>query len=165
MGVVRGKDFKLYRDTEANDPTGYWSSPAWSLINNIRDLKRNNAKTMADVSIRLTNVKQYTGTMIDYSLDFQMVYDNTDADIIALESAYWAVTGEQRQIPFVVLDGPIGTVGSRGVRFVAEVSKFETSEALEDAGMQDVSLTPSFDPEDPPTRVVVNAPGVLTVVS
>lgn len=165
MGLVRGKDFKLYRDSEANDPTGYWASPTWVLINNIRDLKRNNSKTMADVSIRLTDIKQYTGTMIDYSIDFQMVYDQTDPDLQAIENAYWATSAEQKQIPFAVLDGPIGTVGSRGVRFTAEVSKFETSESLEDAGMQDVSLTPAYDPEDPPTRVVVNSPGALTVVT
>ena len=71
MSVTRGKDFKLYRNTD--DP--YDNSPNWSLVTNVRDLTRNVEKALADASTRAADVRQQVSTMIDVSIDFQMVYD------------------------------------------------------------------------------------------
>jgi len=43
MSVTRGKDFKLYRNTDSP----YDNSPTWSLVTNVRDLTRNVEKAMA----------------------------------------------------------------------------------------------------------------------
>lgn len=161
MAAVRGKDFKLYRDTEANDPYGYWASPSWSLINNVKDVTRGLEKAMADASVRGSSFRQKVGTLKDLSLDFQMVYDQTDPDLAAFEVAFY----DDTNIPMASLDGPIGTVGSAGIRFIAQVAKFEQDEALENVGLVNISLVPGYDPENLPTRVIVDTPGTLTVVS
>ena len=159
--VVRGKDFKFYRDTEAYDPTGYFTSSVWSLVKNIKDVTRNLETALADASVRGSTYKQQVGTMKDLSIDTQMVYDAYDDDLQAFENAFHL----SENVPICVLDGDIETVGSRGIMLVAQVSKFQGNEALEDVGLVDITFVPGYDPVNLPTRVVVNSPGVLTPVA
>jgi len=156
MAVVRGKDFKLYRNSD--DP--YDNTPTWNLVSNVRDLTRNVEKTLADASTRGTDFRQKVGTMKDLTVDFQMVYDPTDEDYIAFEDAFYdGDVIEDGNIEILILDGSIDTVGSKGIRFLGQVTKFTVNEALEDVGLTDVSLTPSYAPTNIPRRVHVTSPG------
>lgn len=151
MSVVRGKDFKLYRNTD--DP--YDNSPTWSEVTNVRDLKRNREKDLADASIRGSTYHLQVATLKQLTVDFQMVYDPSDTHLTALEAAYENDT----DVEVLVLDGSISTVGSKGIRFMAQVSNFTTNEALGDVGLVDITLTPGYTPLNLPRRVNVASPG------
>lgn len=154
MSARRGKDFKLYRNTD--DP--YDNSPTWSLVTNVRDLTRNLEKDMADASIRGSSFHLQVSTLKNFSIDFQMVYDPTDTDFIAFEAAYINDT----DIEMLDLDGLISTTGSKGLRFQGQVTKFTVNEALGDVGLVDVSIAPGYTPTNLPRRVSVVTPGSVT---
>ncbi len=154
MAVVRGKDFKLYRNSD--DP--YDNSPTWTLVDNVRDLTRNLEKALADASIRGSTFRQQVGTLKDLSLDFQMVYDPSDTDLVAYENAFY----DDSNIETLILDGPIGTAGSKGIRFMAQITKFTVNEALEDVGLVDVTVTVGYDSSNLPRRVEVVTPGSVS---
>ena len=147
MSVTRGKDFKLYRN--ADDP--YDNSPSWSLVTNVRDLTRNVEKALADASTRAASVRQQVSTMIDVSIDFQMVYDG-GSDVTAFEDAFW----ESTDIELAFLDGLISVSGAKGLRGMFQVSKFTVNEALEDVGLVDVSVVIAYNTTNPPRRVSSN---------
>lgn len=149
--VVRGKDFKLYRNTD--DP--YDNTPTWGLVENVRDLTRNREKDLADASIRGSSYHLQVATLKTLTVDFQMVYAPNDLDVIAFEEAY-ETDGD---VEVLILDGPIDTAGSKGIRFQAQVSKFTVNEALTDVGLIDVTLTPGYTPDNLPRRVHVASPG------
>jgi hypothetical protein len=151
MAAVLGKNFKLYRN--ADSP--YDNSPTWGLVVNVKDLTRNLEKTLADASIRGSSFRQQLGTLKDLSIDFQMVYDNTDTDVAAYEAAFYSDVN----VETLILDGPIATVGSKGIRFMAQVTTFTVNEALEDVGMVDVSIVVGYDSSNLPRRVTVATPG------
>jgi hypothetical protein len=151
MAVTRGKDFYLYRN--ADSP--YDNTPTWDQVVNVRDLTRNNTPALADASIRGSTFRMQVPTLLDMSIDFQMVYDPTDADQTAFENAYYT----NGLIEILDLDGPITTVGSKGIRMHAQVSKYQVNEALEDVGLIDVSLVPGYAPTNLPRRVNVAVSG------
>lgn len=157
MSVRRGKDFKLYRNTD--DP--YDNSPTWGLVPNIRDLTRNFEKEMADASIRGSTFNLQVSTLKNFGLDFQMVYDTEDLDVEAFETCFF----DDLLVECLALDGPIETVGSKGVRFMAEVGNFTTNEALRDVGLIDVSLVPGYSPSNLPRRVHVTSPGSVVDIT
>ena len=147
MYVTRGKDFKLYRNTD--EP--YDNSPSWSLVTNVRDLTRNVEKALADASTRAADVRQQVSTMIDVSIDFQMVYDG-GSDVTAFEDAFW----ESTDIELAFLDGLISVSGAKGLRGMFQVSKFTVNEALEDVGLVDVTVVPAYYPTNVARRVSSN---------
>lgn len=147
MSVTRGKDFKLYRNTD--DP--YDNSPTWSLVTNIKDLTRNVEKALADASTRVSSVRQQVSTMIDVSIDFQMVYDG-GSDVTAFEDAFW----EETDIELAFLDALISVNGAKGLRGMFQVSKFTVNEALEDVGLVDVTVVPAYYPTNVARRVSSN---------
>lgn len=153
MAVVRGKDFKLYRNTD----TPYDNSPTWALVTNVRDLTRNLTTDVADASTRASSFKQQVATMMDLSVDFQMVYDGgSDAD--AFEAAFFA----NSDVELAILDGLLATDGSSGIRASFQVTKFTVNEALTDVGLVDVTVVPSYGTNLP--RRVVAGSGALTDV-
>jgi hypothetical protein len=151
MAATRGKDFKLYRNTD--DP--YDNSPTWSEVTNVRDLTRSLEPALADASIRGSDFRLQVPTLKDFTIEFQMVYDPDDTHYDAMEDAFF----ENELQEFVILDGPISTAGSKGLRFQGYLSNFSVNEALEDVGLTDVSIVPGYTPDNLPRRVHVVTPG------
>lgn len=156
MAVTRGKDFKLYRNTVES-----YVTPTWEEVTNVRDLTRSLEKSLADASIRGTSFRLQVGTLKDLSVEFQMVYDPADTAYEAFEEAFF----DDLDIELLILDGPIGTAGSKGIRFEAQVSNFTVNEALEDVGLTDVTVVPGYVPENLPRRVEVVTPGEVDDVA
>lgn len=148
MGAVRGKDFKLYRNSSV------YATPTWVEITNVKDLTRSVEKSLADASTRGSTFRQQLGTLKDLSIEFQMVYDQDDTNYVELEDAFY----DDSDIGFLILDGPVATVGSKGIRFTGQVTNFSTNEALEDVGMTDVTIVPSYDATNPPEQFTVPTP-------
>lgn len=151
MGAVRGKDFKFYYDS--NIP--YISAAVWVELTDVKDVTRNLETALADASTRGSDFRQQIGTLKDLSIDFQMVYDGSDTGRQVFEDAYYL----NQDIDVLFLDGSINTTGSKGIRFLCQVSKFGQSEGLEDVGMNDITIVPSYTQTDKPRRVHVATPG------
>lgn len=157
MGAVRGKDFKLYRNTD--DP--YDNTPTWSEVKNVRDLARNLDKDLADASNRGSDFHMQLATLKTLEVDFQMVTDDDDEDYAAFEEAFF----DDSNVELLLLNGPIGTAGSSGIRLMAQVSGFGSNENLTDVGLTDVKVVPGYAPDNLPRRVHVVTPGSVEDVA
>lgn len=147
MSVTRGKDFKLYRNTD----NPYDNSPTWSLVENVKDVTRNLESNLADASTRASSFQMQVATLKTLSVDFQMVYDN-GADVTAFETAFYT----NANIELAFLDDLISVSGAKGLRSMFQVSKFNINEALEDVGLVDVTVAPAYYPTNIPRRVTSN---------
>ena len=141
-----GLDMKLYRNT------GSYAAPMWTEMTNVKDLTRTREASEADVTTRgNSGERAIAQTLRSTTLEFQMVYDPTDADLIAIESAYEDGT----VIEFAAADGDIATGGTRYFRFEGQVFTFTQTEALEEAVMVDVTLKPTWAVNAAPTTTTV----------
>jgi len=135
MAIVLGIDAKLYRNT------GTFATPVWNEIPNVTNLTLNLEKSDTDVTTRggaANKFRQIAVILADGTVDFEMIWDNTDLDFIAIKDAFLAST----QIDFWVLDGDDTTTGNQGLRAEMEISNFTRNEELEDALRLDVSIRP-----------------------
>lgn len=152
MGKQIGLDMKLYRAT---------GSPAWNLVDNVRDLTGPDSYSEADVSVRAAGIKLTEPALRDISFDWEMIYDENDADFVAIRTAYAAKT----MIEFAFADGVLGTAGTTGsggtagvkyIRVECKIFKFERSEALEGANSYAVTAKPCYSADDAPTVQTVS---------
>jgi hypothetical protein len=135
MATRLGMDAKLYRNT------GSYASPTWTEITNVKDVTLNLEKGEADVTTRANAGWRATvGTLKDASIEFQMVWDTADAGFGAIRQAFFSNT----PIEFAVMDGPITTPTSEGLRATCDIMNFTRNEALEEAIMVDVTIKPTY---------------------
>jgi len=140
---ILGVNAKLYRNTAT------WASPSWDEITNVRDLTLNCEKGEADVTVRGGNGwRQTVGTLKDGSLEFSMVWDNSDADFTAIKNAFFNDTS----IELLALDGsatPASGVTVQGLHADFAVTNFTRNEGLEEALTVDVTLKPTYSSNAP----------------
>jgi len=128
-----GASCYLYRNTGTN------ASPTWNLVPNVGDLSVPISFDEADVSTRESLTKMTDPGLMDASIQFSMIVDSSDTDYVAIELACFARTA----IEFAVMNGPIGTVGSRGLRAFCKVLGFEDDQGLSNAQKVAVTLKPT----------------------
>jgi len=130
-GFTLGLDGKTYANTGTN------ASPTWAEVENVKDLTLNLERGEFDVTTRGGGgFVQRVPVLADGSIDFQMVYDTSDADMTRVRTDYFAKTIRQ----YAFMDGDITTSGSQGLRAGVGVFNFSRSENLTEAMMIDVSL-------------------------
>lgn len=135
MAHVLGMDAKLYYNT------GSYASPTWTLIDNVRDLTLNLERGDTDITTRGGGGwRQSVATLADGSVDFGMVWDNTDTVFTAIKNAFINNT----VVEFLVLDGLVATSGSQGLRASMAITSFSRNEGLEDALTVDVSAKTAY---------------------
>jgi predicted secreted protein len=135
MSTRLGMDAKLYRNT------GSFGSPTWTEVTNVKDLTLNLEKGEADVTTRANGGWRATvGTLKDASIEFQMVWDTTDASFAALQQAFFGNTN----IEFAIMDGDMADSTSEGLRATFDIFNFTRNEALEEAIMVDVTIKPTY---------------------
>jgi Phage tail tube protein len=148
MGLKLGLDGKLYRNT------GTFASPTWDLITNVKDVTLNLETGEADVSTRGNNGWRATvGTLKDASIEFDLIWDTSDADFTAVKDAFFNGT----TIEFAVMDGLItgaGSTGSQGLRATCRINNFSRNEALEEAITVSVTAKPTYSTNPPQWMVV-----------
>ena len=146
MGIKLGMEAKLYRNT------GTYAAPTWVELTNVKDLTLNLEAGEADVTTRgNAGWRATVATLKDGSIEFEMVWDTTDTNFTAIQSAFFNGT----DIEFAVMDGDITSSGSQGLRATMSITNFSRSEALEEALMVSVNAKPTY---------AVNAPEWMTVV-
>lgn len=129
-----GLDMKLYWNDDV------YASPSWTLITNVRDLTGPDSMTEADVSRRASGMKQTEPALRDISIDWEMVYDETDAGFIEIRDRYYART----MIELALANDAIATVGTEYLRVECKIVKFERSEPLEGANTYAVTAKPCW---------------------
>jgi hypothetical protein len=135
MAQKLGMSAKIYRNTAT------YSSPAWTEIANVKDVTLTLEASETDVTTRANAGWRATAqTLKDASVEFEMVWDTTDAGFTALQEAYFANT----TIELAVMDGDINASGSQGLRATMMVTNFSRSEPLEEAITVSVTLKPTY---------------------
>lgn len=154
MSVVLGNQFKCY----INSDSPYDNSPTWVEFTNIKDLTVNGGAALADVSTRGAIYRLQDVPLLEVTVDWQSVYDAADTSLQEVEAAYHT----RGYVELLFLDGSIGTTGSRGLRGMFKVSKFQENEPLEDAGTVDISVVPANYTGNIVRRVSITAPNTVT---
>ena len=135
MGVKLGMDAKLYRNT------GSYGSPVWNEVKNVKDVTLNLEAGSADVTTRgNAGWRANIATLKDASLEFEMVWDTADDDFTAIRTAFLT----NAAIEFAVLDGPVATSGSQGLRASMAITNFSRAEPLEEAIKVSVTAKPTY---------------------
>ena len=86
----------------------------------------------------------------DGSVEFELVYDNADAEFTALKDAFFGGT----TVELAVLDGDVGTTGTQGLRATMSVVNFSRNEPLEEALTVSVTVKPAPSANPPEWRTV-----------
>ena len=108
MPAKLGLDCKLYYKTG-----GQASANAWTVLGNAKDVTLSIEGGDADVTTRANNGwKASLATLKSGNIEFEMIYDTTDAGFTAIRTAYFANT----IIGLRVLDGLIPASGTNGTQ-------------------------------------------------
>ena len=146
MAVRLGLDAKIYRNV------GTSSSPVWDEIAGVKDVTLNLETGEADVSTRNTGGWRATvATLVDASVEFEMVWDPTNDDFVAIRNAFFS----RGTIELAILDGDIAVSGSQGLRAACVVTNFSRNEPLEEAITVSVTAKPTYSIGNPPSWIVV----------
>ncbi len=147
MSIKLGMEAKLYRNS------GSYGTPTWAELSNVKDVTLNLEKGEADVTTRANSGwKATAATLKDASIEFEMVWDTSDAGFEAIKDAYFNNTA----IELAVMDGAIAAAGSQGLRASCMVTNFSREEPLEEAIKVKVTAKPTY---------AANAPTWLTVAA
>jgi len=141
MAKKLGRQCKLYySDTLLDGSVNTPASVTWNEIQNVRDLTLNQEKGEADVTTRGSGgFRQTLGTLIDGSVEFEMLWETSDTAFSALQDAFYNDT----EIALAVMDGDIDAAGSEGLVSNFSVTSFTRSEALEEGVTVSVTIKPS----------------------
>ena len=145
---VLGMNCKLYRNTTS------YASPTWAAIDIVRDLTLGMEKGQADVSTRGNNGwRANASTLKEGSIEFEIVWKPGDASLTALRSAFLNNT----PLELLALDGPVGTLGSEGLRATCDIVSFGRNEPLEEGVTVSVVAKPTLS-VNPPEWFTVTPP-------
>lgn len=142
MSKIAGYECKLYRSSTVMAASDFASIAAktWTVIPNVRDLTLNIETGEADITTRANSGwKQTMATLKDGSIEFEMVWDNTDADFLAIKNAW----RDKTEIAIAAMDGAIATSGNQGLVTNCYVTNFSRNEALDDAVKMSITMKPS----------------------
>lgn len=142
--VKLGRNHRLYRNT------GTYGSPVWTLITYVRDVTVPLTKTEIDTSSRASEFLLLAGGLIAAGVTFEILDRDSDATLGVLIDAFLASTA----IEFLVLNGPVATVGSTGLRMTCEVFDVSGSEPLDGAATKSVTIKPT-EADNPPAKFTV----------
>ena len=130
-----GMEGKLYFNA------GSYATPDWKELKNVKDVTLNMEKGEADVTTRgNAGWRATVGTLKEGSLEFEMVWDTEDEGFAALQAAWFGDT----PVEMAVMDGPVATSGSQGLRATMSVISFSRKEPLEEAMSVSVSVKPTY---------------------
>lgn len=140
-----GKDCKLYyRVAGTQSP---FVPADWTELTNVRDASTNLEKGEADASTRGSGGWRATlGTLKNGAIEFEMVWDPTDAGFTALQEAFF----NDAAIGIAALDGDADGATTQGLVCDMNVLNFTRNEPLEDTVTVSVSLKPAFNITTPP---------------
>jgi hypothetical protein len=141
-----GLNAKLYRNT------GSFGSPTWVEVTNIQDLDLADSMDEADASTRGSGgMAESEPTLRTIEASWNMK-NNADTHMIAFRTAY----ATRALVDLQILDGPIATVGSHGIRGRFKFHEFGKPQPLRDGQFVNLRAKPAADDTNgPPTEVTI----------
>lgn len=128
MADLIGLNAKLYRGTA--------ESTAATLMENVRNLTFNMEAGEADTSRRGSTWRLRESTLLDGSLEWEMIDNDTDADRAAIAAAFL------NQTPIALF--PRDKTDGAGLDADWKITKFTRNEQLEDAIIIEVAAVPTY---------------------
>lgn len=136
MPASVGKDYYLYYSS------GTVTSPTWVLVSQIGDVAAPDMSVgLAELKRRASNYVKNLATFIQsISITFKLIHglDSTVFDII--RGDFFGRTARE----WAMMDGPIATVGSQGLRLPALVAEFPWDQSLEEVSAHDCKLVTAY---------------------
>lgn len=140
MGVKIGLEMKLFRSADGS---------AWTEMTNVRDVTLNLEKATANITTRgASGWRINKATLKDASIEWQMLFDPTDADYTFLSGAFH----DDTEI-YIGMGDDDATSAPNILSMKCEIGNFSQAEPLEEGVTVDVSVAPS-DPAEPPINLV-----------
>jgi len=139
MAKKLGRDCKLYYSDAVFAAADDAVNQSWNEITNVKDLTTNLEKGEADVSTRASSWRQTLATLKDGSIDFEMMWDTSDAAFTVLQEAWL----NDDEVGIAAMDGDIDTAGSEGLASNFNVFSFSRPEPLEEGVTVSIVLKPS----------------------
>ena len=144
MGIKLGMEARLYFKVGGVDGPGDWNE-----LTNVRDVTLSLESGEADVTTRANAGWRATvATLKEGSVEFEMIWDTSDAGFTALKDAYFG----NELIGLQVLDGAIDDPGVQGLKADFSVTNFSRNEPLEEAINVSVTLKVTYS-TTPPTWI------------
>lgn len=141
-----GLDAKLYFCV-----AGIGGTPTWTELSNVKNVTLNLTKGEADVTTRANNGwKATAATLKEGSIEFEMVWDTTDAGFTAIKDAYF----NNSTIGMAAMDGAITTAGSQGLWADCMITDFTREEPLEEALSVKVTAKPTYSVNPPDWKTI-----------
>ena len=152
MAFKLGAEGKVYYKVGGQSGGG-----AWLELTNVRDVTASQEAGDADATTRgnaSTGFMASIPTLKDASVDFEMVWDTSDAGFTAIKNAFYAVAAADKIIGLEVFDGDRTDGGTQGLRGDFAIPKFDRSEPLND--LMKVAVTAKLAYSDtPPSWVTI----------
>lgn len=125
MALKLGMAAKLFYKTG-----GVAAAGPWTELGNVKDVTLALETGEADVTTRANaGWKATVATLKEGSVEFEMVWDSTDAGFTAIKNAFFG----NLAIGLAIMDGGIATVGSQGLQADFSITQFSREEPLEEA--------------------------------
>jgi hypothetical protein len=153
--VKLGINAKVYRNT------GTYGSPTWTAIDLVRDASMNLPWDFGEASARVTKVKLYAPTQIDFNIQITVRMDDADTAYNAL----WDAMVTPVALDLLVLDGPVTTEGVRGVRCHFYVSLTGIDQGIGAVEYANFDLKAGFHVDGVPKAIEVGAASALTATN
>lgn len=134
MGVKRGLDLVLVRNT------GTFVAPVWTVVGNVKDLALDRSMAEGDASSRQNDVEMKEPCLEAASFQWAMVDESTDADLIAIETAYAA----REKIEFAFIDGAPDDPATEGIRYECKIFNVSEPQPLNDVNVVNVTAKPCY---------------------
>lgn len=135
MPTRLGIEGKLYRNVGSD------TDPNWDEVRNVRDLTLTLEKDEVDTTCRANaGWKVFRYTLRNVSIEFDMLWDPEDTHLRVFLNAY---LNSGVKIECAVLDGPITTRGSQGLRASFEVGRVTRNEPMGDVMTVSILLRPT----------------------
>lgn len=113
----------------------------WIELGNVRNVTLSLSKSDADLTTRKANGwKTSVAGLKEAAIEFDMVWDPTDAGFTAIQTAFMTDT----PLAVMVLDGAKTVAGSQGLKADVMVMNFSREEPLEEALTAKVSIKPTY---------------------
>lgn len=142
MAIKVGYEMKTYRDV----------SSTWTLMTNITNVELSMQRDRADVTTRAASGwKAEKPTLATMEVTFDMMYDPTDSDFAAFQTAFLSNT----DIDMAFADGAIATTGTKYISGTFGIAEFSRNEPLAEGVTYSVTMVAS-DPTNPPTLTTVS---------
>ena len=153
MTIKIGYECKMYRNT------GTYAVPVWNEIQCVKDATTTLEKEEDDVTCRQGGgFTQTAFTVVNATIEFDMVYDTADDDFTAIRQAFFgkddANADVSKVMDFAAMDGDITVSATQGLRAECGIGRFTRNERIKSAVTVDVNAKPTVGTEAPTWMVI-----------